>query len=404
MFENLLTFDFSILQQGYVLPAVALLVACLIFLPTLERFDVSPILGYLIAGLLIGPSGLDMLHHSDALETLADLGVVFLLFIIGLNISWAHFREIRPLILRIGLPQIILTGIAVAAMAALWDHSLALIALLGLSFALSSTAMISQYLLQNDLLKTNRGKLVMAILLAQDLAVPVILIMASALGQSADENWTAIAIALVVKAIIAVGLVIALARYALRPLHHTLHKRTKTQEITVGLTFLAILLSATLTSMAGLSKELGAFLAGLMLADSGFQDRIHRDIRPFQGLLLGLFFITVGMQIDIREVISDIGWLFAAVAGLFLCKAALVTFICRTAGMTWMRGLSTGVLLAQGSEFVFVIIAAAMASGLMPSNVAQFMLLVTALSMLCTPLYIILSEKLEKHSKSKKPS
>ena len=402
MFENLLTFDFSILQQGYVLPAVALLVACLIFLPTLERFDVSPILGYLIAGLLIGPSGLDMLHHSEALETLADLGVVFLLFIIGLNISWAHFREIRPLILRIGLPQIIVTGIAVAVMAALWDHSLALIALLGLSFALSSTAMISQYLLQNDLLKTNRGKLVMAILLAQDLAVPVILIMASALGQSADENWTAIAVALVVKAIIAVGLVIALARYALRPLHHTLHKRTKTPEITVGLTFLAILLSATLTSMAGLSKELGAFLAGLMLADSGFQDRIHRDIRPFQGLLLGLFFITVGMQIDIREVISDIGWLFAAVVGLFLCKAALVTFICRTAGMTWTRGLSTGVLLAQGSEFVFVIIAAAMASGLMPSNVAQFMLLVTALSMLCTPLYIILSEKLEKHSKSKK--
>lgn len=396
MFDQLLHFDTTILHVPYLQPVLALLVACLIFLPVLERLKVSPVLGYLLAGLLVGPSGLDVVKHSEALDELAELGVVFLLFIIGLNISWRHFATMRRLLLLVGAPQVIVTGAVIAFMAWQWEHGLSVTLLLGLSFALSSTAIVSQYLLDQDALKTPKGKLVMSVLLAQDLAVPVLLVMTNVFSQQNEDALFLMLTLTAVKAVAAVVIVLGVAKVILNPLHRTLHQHTKTPEITVALTFLAILVCATFTGMTGLSKELGAFLAGLMLAESGFQDKIHKDIRPFQGLLLGLFFITVGMNINVSDVLADFGWLITSVIGLFICKTTIICLLARLAKEPWERALPAAILLGQGSEFSFVVVGAALAAEIMPGPIGQFMLLVSALSMFMTPLYILLAEKLEK--------
>lgn len=389
--------DLGVLQQGYILPVLVLLLACIAILPLLERLRISPVLGYLLAGLICGPSVLGLVAHSNELDSLADLGVVFLLFLIGLNLSWAHFRSIQKHILRIGLPQVAISGIVISLIAWQWDHSLAVTILLGVIFALSSTAIVSQQLLDTGQLHNPKGKIAMAVLLAQDIAVVPLLVMVKVFSEGHHDNLLLTLVATFIKAIAAIVIVVIMGRYVLRPVYHYLHRQTKTPEITIALSLLAVLAAATLTNLGGLSMELGAFLAGLILSESEFQDKIQRDIRPFQGLLLGLFFITVGMQIDITAVIDTFGWLVISVLGLSAIKIIVITALTLLSKQPLRDGLPAALLLGQGSEFAFVVIGVAMESGLMPVNVAQFMLLVTALSMLATPIYMLLSDKAEKH-------
>lgn len=389
--------DTSLLDQGYLKPVLALLLACLLILPLLERLRISAVLGYLLAGLIVGPSGFALVTHSEGLEHLADLGVVFLLFIIGLNLSWTHFKSMRHLIVRVGLPQVAMTGVLISAAAWQWDHSLAVTILLGFVFALSSTAIVSQQLLDTHTLHSAKGKISMAVLLAQDLAVVPLLVMVKVFSDGTDESLALTLTLTFIKALAAIFIVVVIGRYVLRPVYRYLHSQTKTPEITVALSLLAVLAAATLTSLGGLSMELGAFLAGLILAESEFQEKIQRDIRPFQGLLLGLFFITVGMQIDVTAVIDKFGWLVMSVVGLTIIKVVTIVALCRMAHQPLGTSLPAALLLGQGSEFAFVIIGVAMDSNLMPPAIAQFMLLVTALSMLATPIYIMLSDRAEKH-------
>lgn len=395
--------DLGVLQQGYILPVLVLLLACIAILPLLERLRISPVLGYLLAGLICGPSVLGLVAHSNELDSLADLGVVFLLFLIGLNLSWAHFRSIQKHILRIGLPQVAISGIVISLIAWQWDHSLAVTILLGVIFALSSTAIVSQQLLDTGELHSPKGKIAMAVLLAQDVAVVPLLVMVKVFSEGNHDNLLLTLVATFIKAIAAIVIVVIMGRYVLRPVYHYLHRQTKTPEITIALSLLAVLAAATLTNLGGLSMELGAFLAGLILSESEFQDKIQRDIRPFQGLLLGLFFITVGMQIDITAVIDTFGWLVISVLGLSTIKIIAITALTLLSKQPLRDGLPAALLLGQGSEFAFVVIGVAMESGLMPVNVAQFMLLVTALSMLATPIYMLLSDKAEKHLSRKNP-
>lgn len=388
--------DTSLLDQGYLKPVLALLLACLLILPLLEKLRISAVLGYLLAGLLLGPSGLHVVDHSAGLDNLADLGVVFLLFIVGLNLSWPHFKNMRGLVLRMGVTQVLVCGAIIALIAWQWDHSPAVTILLGFVFALSSTAIVSQHLLDSHSLHSDKGKTSMAILLAQDLAVVPLLVMVKVFSEGSTETLPTTLLLTFIKATAAILIVIIIGRYVLRPVYKYLHSQTHTPEITIALSLLAVLAAATLTSLGGLSMELGAFLAGLILAESEFQEKIQRDIRPFQGLLLGLFFITVGMQIDINAVIDKFGWLVISVIGLTAIKVAVIV----AAGLAQRQPLSAtlpaALLLGQGSEFAFVIIGVAMDAQLMPAPVSQFMLLVTALSMLATPAYIMLSDRAER--------
>ncbi len=236
----------------------------------------------------------------------------------------------------------------------------------------------------------------MAVLLAQDLAVVPLLVMVKVFSEDSAQSLPLTLLLTFIKALAAVFIVVIVGRHVLRPLYHYLHSQTKTPEITVALSLLAVLAAATLTNLGGLSMELGAFLAGLILAESEFREKIQHDIRPFQGLLLGLFFITVGMQIDISSVIDKFGWLAVSVVGLTTIKIATIIVLCKLDKQPLAASLPTAFLLGQGSEFAFVIIGVAMDSNLMPAPIAQFMLLVTALSMLATPVYILLSERAEK--------
>lgn len=397
MHEIFTHIDTSLLQQGYLKPVLALLLGCLLILPLLEKLRISPVLGYLLAGLVLGPSGLHVVHHTVGLDNLADLGVVFLLFIIGLNLSWPHFKSMRRLVVRIGLLQVIVTGAVIAAVATQWDHSATITVLLGLVFALSSTAIVSQHLLDNHALHSEKGKIAMAILLAQDLAVVPLLVMVKVFSDGDSANLPTVLAFTFLKALVAIFIVIIIGRYVLRPIYKYLHSQTHTPEITIALSLLAVLAAATLTSLGGLSMELGAFLAGLILAESEFQDKIQRDIRPFQGLLLGLFFITVGMQIDVTAVLDKFSWLALSVVGLTVIKVTVIVLLGRLQRISLATILPAALLLGQGSEFVFVVIGVAMDSNLMPAAVAQFMLLVTALSMLATPIYTLLSQKAERH-------
>ena len=389
--------DTSLLDQGYLKPVLALLLACLLILPLLEKLRISSVLGYLLAGLVVGPSGFALVTHSEGLEDLADLGVVFLLFIIGLNLSWTHFKSMRHLVVKIGLMQVLVSGLLISAVAWQWDHSLAVTILLGFVFALSSTAIVSQHLLDTHSLHAPKGRLSMAVLLAQDLAVVPLLVMVKVFSDGSTDALPLTLVLTFIKALAAIFIVVVIGRYVLRPVYQYLHSQTKTPEITVALSLLAVLAAATLTSIGGLSMELGAFLAGLILAESEFQEKIQRDIRPFQGLLLGLFFITVGMQIDITAVVDKFGWLLISVIGLTIIKVLTIIALCRLAKQPLGVSLPAALLLGQGSEFAFVIIGVAMDSHLMPPAIAQFMLLVTALSMLATPIYIMLSDRAEKH-------
>lgn len=397
MFDLFSHIDTSLLDQGYLKPVLALLLACLLILPLLEKLRISPVLGYLLAGLVVGPSGFALVTHSEGLEHLADLGVVFLLFIIGLNLSWTHFKSMHQMVLKIGLMQVLVSGLLISAVAWQWDHSLAVTILLGFIFALSSTAIVSQHLLDTHALHSAKGKLSMAVLLAQDFAVVPLLVMVKVFSDGTDESLPLTLLLTFIKALAAIFIVVIIGRYVLRPVYRYLHSQTRTPEITVALSLLAVLAAATLTSLGGLSMELGAFLAGLILAESEFQEKIQRDIRPFQGLLLGLFFITVGMQIDIGAVVNKFGWLLASVIGLTLIKVLTIIALCALARLPLKTSVPAALLLGQGSEFAFVIIGVAMDGDLMPPAIAQFMLLVTALSMLATPVYMMLSNRAEKH-------
>lgn len=397
MFDLFSHIDTSLLDQGYLKPVLALLLACLLILPLLEKLRISPVLGYLLAGLVVGPSGFALVTHSEGLEHLADLGVVFLLFIIGLNLSWTHFKSMHQMVLKIGLMQVLVSGLLISAVAWQWDHSLAVTILLGFIFALSSTAIVSQHLLDTHALHSAKGKLSMAVLLAQDFAVVPLLVMVKVFSDGTDESLPLTLLLTFIKALAAIFIVVIIGRYVLRPVYRYLHSQTRTPEITVALSLLAVLAAATLTSLGGLSMELGAFLAGLILAESEFQEKIQRDIRPFQGLLLGLFFITVGMQIDIGAVVDKFGWLLASVIGLTIIKVLTIIALCAIARLPLKTSVPAALLLGQGSEFAFVIIGVAMDGDLMPPAIAQFMLLVTALSMLATPVYMMLSNRAEKH-------
>ena len=199
-----------------------------------------------------------------------------------------------------------------------------------------------------------------------------------------------------VKALIAVFAILLLGRLILRPLFKYVNELTQSPELFIAMTLLIIFLTSAVTAMAGLSMELGAFLAGLMLAETEFHNRIENDIRPFQGLLLGLFFITVGMSIDVHAVMGQFFWLTLSVIGLLAIKAIIVTVLCMAFKLEPKIAAPSGLLLGQAGEFLYIVVGVAMASQLMPPDVGHFMLLVTALSMIATPFFSVFADWVEK--------
>jgi monovalent cation:proton antiporter-2 (CPA2) family protein len=382
----------------YLKEVVIILAAAGIFIPLFHRFHVSPVLGYLAAGFAVGPHGLGSIgepellllsyisiRNAEDVAHLAEFGVVFLLFMIGLDLSPARLWSMRRLVFGLGLLQVLATASVIGPIALFFGNTPAAALVLGFCLALSSTAIVMQILMSKRKLGTPLGRACFSILLFQDLAVVPILVLLGVFGSgNGAEAGTAFAAALA-KAVAAVGVILVAGRFILRPLFQIAGAAAGTEPF-MAITLLTVVVTATITGAAGLSMALGAFLAGLLLAETEYRRAIEVYMEPFKGLLLGLFFMTVGMGINPRLVGENLGWLGLSVLGLVLLKALIIAPLARRYGLSWGQAIEAGLLLGQAGEFAFVIVGSAMALRLLAPETGQFMLIVTSLSMMLTPL------------------
>jgi CPA2 family monovalent cation:H+ antiporter-2 len=384
---------------------IVFLVAAGVIVPLAQKIRISPVLGFLIIGIVIGPFGLArftdvfpwldyaVIADLDGVRALAELGIVFLLFMIGLELSIDRLWAMRRLVFGLGGAQVVVTGIVIAVIASLFDNTLAVAVVLGAGFALSSTAIVMQLLTENRRLGTATGRTSFAILLFQDLAVLPILFMVGALAAQGEGSVLLSFAWAMGQAAIAVAVILFVGRLVIRPLFRFIGSTTS-REMFLALVLLVILGTAVATEGAGLSLALGAFLAGLLLAETEYRHEIEVDIEPFKGLLLGLFFVSVGMSVDLAQIVEKPFWLFASVIGLFLVKIPITYSLARLSGAQHSVALESAILLGQGGEFAFLIVGLASSLGLMPPDTVQFMLIVTGMTMVATPGVAHLARKL----------
>ena len=376
---------------------VLFLVLAGVLIPLLSRLRVNQVLGFLVIGCLFGPFGLGSLvddygwlsHISfpriEGVRALAELGIVFLMFTIGLELSVERLIAMRHWVFGVGSAQVIVTALVIGLIAYAFGNGIEAAVILGMVLSFSSTAVVMQLLVQRRELGTPMGRGVFSVLLLQDLAVVPMIILVTLLGQSSGDAFLFAVVMAIVKAIVAIGGIYLLGRRAIRPLFHHLGASGQADTF-MALTLLATLGIAALTSFAGLSLTLGAFLAGLLLAETEYRHEVEVTIEPFKGLLMGLFFMSVGMNVDPAAFLRDPIWLPLAVIGLIAIKSIIAAISLRMGGLPLSSSVEGGLLLGQGGEFAFIVVAIAITGELIDYEIGQFMLLVVGCSMIVTPL------------------
>jgi CPA2 family monovalent cation:H+ antiporter-2 len=377
----------------YLLAAVIGVVAC-------RSLKLPPMLGYLTVGIVIGPHALALSPNADGIRHLGEFGVVFLMFVIGLEFNLPKLRAMQRHVFGLGLLQVTLTMVLVtvgslflATLApTLWKMSWQTALALSGTIAMSSTAIVVKLLAERLELESEHGKRVMGVLLFQDLAVVPLLVLIPALGSPADQLFTALALA-ALKAAVLVGLLLTGGRGLMR-WWLTIVARRKSEELFVLNLLLVTLALSWLTELAGLSLALGAFIAGMLISETEFKHQVETDIRPFHDVLLGLFFISVGMMLDWRLVLErwPLVLLLATLPVLF--KLLLVTGLARVRGATAGVSLRTGLYLAQAGEFGFVLLSLANEGRLVPADLLNPILASMVLSMLATPFVVMYSNRI----------
>jgi glutathione-regulated potassium-efflux system ancillary protein KefC len=355
-----------------------------------HRLGLGSVAGYLLSGIAIGPWGFGLVHEVEAIHTFAELGVVFLLFVIGLELEPKRLWSMRSRLLGLGLSQVAgsIAVIAAAAMALGVDWRAALVAAMALS--LSSTALALQPLTERGALGSQGGQATFSVLLFQDLAVIPMLALLPLLGTSGGRSafsWTGLATA---AGIVAGTLV--LGHYLARPVFRYI-ARTRLRDIFTAFALLLVLGCALVFETAGLSMALGAFLAGVLLAESEYRHEIEAAVEPFKGLLLGLFFISVGMSVNFGVLFARPLLVLGLIVGLFALKGAVLWLIARRFRISADERPLFILLLAQGGEFAFVLLAMGVSAGAMASATAQAIILAVALSMLATPFLLVAHDR-----------
>ncbi len=366
------------------------LLAAIIIVPIFHKIKVSPILGYLAAGIIIGPFGLKLIHENESVKILAEFGVVFLLFMIGLELSLERLKSIGVRVFFLGVAQVVITSVILGLIALMLGLSSAAAIIIGAGLALSSTAFVMRYLSETGDKATRFGLIVFAILLVQDLAVVPFLILVDLLGDESASFVNAFGGA-AIKGSIALVLVVILGRVLLKPLYRII-ANTRSSELFVVATLLVVLGTGWIMTQASLSMTLGAFLAGILLSETEYRHQIEADVRPFRGILLGLFFMMIGMSIDISLILEQ--WLIvgALLFALLLVKTIIIVVLSLLFGNPAARSVKIGLALAQGGEFGFVMFGAALTFGLIEANIVNILLAVIALSMIVTPLMFMLGK------------
>lgn len=359
------------------------LLAAVLVVPAFRRLRTSPVLGYLAAGMLIGPFGFAVVRDSESAHALAEFGVVFLLFMIGLEFSFERLRALRQYVFGLGALQVALTATIISVIAWSIGSTREAAIIIGGGLALSSTAFVLQILTENGDRGTPYGKVSFAILLFQDLAIVPLLMLVTLLGPGEGSFLVTMGIA-VGKAVVALLLVIVIGRIIMRPLYRIIAD-TNSSELFVATTLLVVLGTGWLMSLVEISMVLGAFLAGLLLSETEYRHQVEADIRPFRGILLGLFFMTVGMSIDIIFIKDNLAQIVLLVACLLLGKSLITASLCRVFGLSKSVSSRAGLILSQGGEFGFVLFLSANVLGLLTAEVTQLLLAVITLTMVATP-------------------
>ncbi|MBK8740543.1 MAG: cation:proton antiporter [Betaproteobacteria bacterium] len=357
-----------------------------------HRLRLPPILGYLLVGIAVGPHALGWIPDAKEARYLAEFGVVFLMFSIGLEFSLPQLKAMRRIVFGLGLTQVGLTlagGLAFAMLAG-WGWQAGVV--VGGALAMSSTAIVSKMLAERGELNTPQGRAAMGVLLFQDLAFVPLLIVIPELARGGTSLWAALGLA-AVKAVVALSLLLVFGQALMRGWFN-LVARQRSPELFMLNLLLVTLGLAWLTELAGLSLALGAFLAGMLIAETQYRYQVEEDIRPFRDVLLGLFFVTVGMQLDFAIVVDRVWWVLLALAVPIAVKLVLITGLTRAFGNTWGASLKTGFYLAQAGEFAFVLIAAGVGGAFLDNEIRQVILAAMLISMLLAPLLIQAAEPL----------
>ncbi|CAK6509328.1 monovalent cation:proton antiporter-2 (CPA2) family protein [Rickettsia helvetica] len=382
-------------MNDHILINVIILLGTAVFIVAiLKRLRLSPVLGYLIAGAAIGDHGLKIVTY-DQTKLLGELGVVFLLFAIGLELSFERLKAMRRYVFGLGSLQVLTTAIVIAGAMVLIDGNSSAAIITGGGLALSSTALVMQVIEENRSQSTQIGRISLAILLLQDLAVvPLLVIVPLLAGNNKASLAVALGIALL-KAVTALLTIFIVGRVFLRPVFSFISSESNNaSELPISMTLLIVLSAAWATETFGLSLALGAFVAGVLVAETEFRLQAEESIYPFKSLFLGLFFMTVGMNIDALEMYEKISHILTLSIALIGIKTLIITAFCMLFGFNKGVAFYSGLLLSQGGEFGFILFSLGKDSGVLEESTADILLLVVTFTMALTPLLAALGKKI----------
>ena len=381
------------LVSSELVKVVALLGAAVVVVPIFRRLGLGSVLGYLAAGLLIGPFGFKWFSDPQSILNVAELGVVMFLFVIGLEMRPSHLWSLRRQIFGLGTLQIFLCTIALSGVGLAFGLSLPVAFAGAAGFVMTSTAIVMQLLGERGDIALPRGQKIVSILLFEDLLIvpllAIVAFMSPVVPDHADgSRWASIGIG-----IAALAGLIAAGIWLLNPLFRVL-AAAKAREVMTAAALLVVLGAALLIQLGGLSMAMGAFLAGVLLSESTFRHQIEADIEPFRGILLGLFFLSVGMSLDLAVVADNWRLILSGVLAMMAAKALCIYIVARITHSPHAEALDRAVLMAQGGEFAFVLFSAAAAAQVIDAQVNANLTAIVVLSMVLTPLFVILAKRL----------
>ncbi|MGN6365872.1 cation:proton antiporter domain-containing protein [Asticcacaulis taihuensis] len=383
--------------QGYYIFIIVFLLASAVVVPIFQRYKVSSVLGFLLIGVLLGPDVMGRLAtawpvldafsvmRSHTVHQLAELGVVFLLFTIGLELTFERLKSMRRLVFGLGALQVVLCALALTGLFLLIGRSFISSVALGMALALSSTAVVIPVLADRKALKTASGRSVFAVLLAQDIAVaPILITVVMLAGGAAGDGRSLSGLLALIPALIGIGILVIGGRWLLRPLFNTV-AFSRSRELFMAACLLCVLVAGQISVMAGLSMGLGAFVAGVLLAETEYRREIENMVEPFKGLLLGLFFVTVGARLEVAAVISQPLLVFGLAAVLIAIKMAVIYPVARLFGLNNRSAIETAAVLGPAGEFAFVIIDQAIGHKVLNAEFGQTVILASIISLFCIP-------------------
>jgi monovalent cation:H+ antiporter-2, CPA2 family len=378
---------------GYLQDILTLLFASVIIVIIFKQLGLSPALGYLVVGAAIGPNGLALLQVNQTTNSIAEFGLVFLLFAIGLELTLDKLIAMKKYVLGFGSLQVIITSAAIGLACYKLGLSKELSVLIGVVLSLSSTAIVMQVIEENAEQSTRVGRLSLSVLLMQDLAVIPILVLIPLLSNP-NINVTSAMGGALFNAAIAMVIILVIGRFLLRPIFRIV-VASKSDVLFLSVTLIVVLGSAFITYKMGLSFAFGAFVAGLMVAETEYKYRVESEIMSLESLLMGLFFITIGMSFDFDMLIKNLPLIILIATGLVACKALIIVVLCRLFKFPLAPSIHSGLLLSQGSEFAFIVFIMAVDHHVMSAELSQILMTVVTLSMAVTPLLATLGRKIK---------